>query len=227
MKYLNFSNSIFILLLSIFISGCVPDECATIICLNDGICESGTCECPVGFSGPTCEVEGTGACANISCENGGTCVSGACECPEGFDGEFCQNEINADPCADVNCQNGGTCDNGTCECADNYEGTLCQSLEREKFIGSYDVTDNCSGQNFTYVMTITAGSSNDKINITNMGDIDGTFSATVDGTDFEFNGMASGNTIIGDGYIDANTLTFGFDSTGSYPLSCSSVGTRQ
>jgi len=181
MKKLNFLNSILILFLTLFIAGCVPDECETIICENDGICESGVCECPVGFSGPNCEVVGTGACANISCENGGTCINGACDCPEGFSGEFCQN--SDDPCDGVDCQNGGSCDNGTCDCPDNYEGDLCESLEREKFIGTYSVTETCDNGNFSYVMTITSGSSNDRINIQNMGNFGSNvnISATVDG----------------------------------------------
>jgi len=229
MKYQNYTTSIFILLLSIFISGCVVDECETIICQNDGICVSGTCECPVGFSGPNCEVVGTGDCANIACENGGTCISGACDCPEGFTGEFCQTEIQADPCDDVECQNGGTCDNGTCECPDNYEGTLCESLEREKFIGTYDVTDVCSNGNFTYVMTISAGSVNDRVNISNMGNFGSSvlISATIDGEDISFSDSSGGFTMVGDGYIDDDTLNFGFESSGGYSISCSSTGTKQ
>ena len=229
MKIQKLNSYLFILLSVLVLSSCVVDECETIVCLNDGICENGTCECPVGFSGPTCAVVGTGDCADIACENGGTCISGACDCPDGFTGEFCQIEIQNDPCADIECENGGTCDDGTCDCPDNYEGTLCQSLEREKFIGSYDVTDMCSNGNFTYVMNISAGSSNDRVNISNLGNFGSnvTISATIDGTDIAFSDSDDGFTFVGDGFINQETLTFGYESSGGYSITCSSVGTKQ
>ena len=49
-------TSVFILFLL------VATQCASFPCYNDGICsEDGqgfTCECPAGFDGPRCEVEG-------------------------------------------------------------------------------------------------------------------------------------------------------------------------
>lgn len=229
MKYLNISNLFVILLLSIFVAGCVVDDCESIICQNDGVCVSGVCECPVGFSGPNCEVVGTGDCANIACENGGTCVSGACDCPAGFTGEFCQNEVQTDPCDDIECQNGGTCDNGECDCPDDYEGTLCESLEREKFMGTYEVTDMCDNGNFTYSMTISSGSQNDRMTIQNIGNFGSNVSITaqVDGEDFSFNDSSGGFTFVGDGFITGTTLTFGYESSGGYSVTCSSTGIKQ
>lgn len=223
-------NSYLIIFFSILVlSSCVEDACESIICLNDGICENGTCECPVGFSGPTCAVVGTGDCANIACENGGTCISGACDCPDGFTGEFCQTEVQSDPCDDIECENGGSCDDGTCDCPDNYEGTLCENLERDKFIGTYDVTETCGGSNFTYVMTISAGSVNDRVNISNMGNFGSnvTISASIDVADIAFTDTDDGFTYVGNGFIEGNTLTFGFESSGGYSVSCSGTGIKQ
>jgi len=45
-----------------------------------------------------------------------------------------------DPCNDTQCLNGGSCYDGTCQCAYPFEGDRCQSLEREKFVGRYDIT---------------------------------------------------------------------------------------
>ncbi len=43
--------------LTIF-SAC-QDQCADTICLNDGVCEEGICDCPAGFGGDDCSIRKT------------------------------------------------------------------------------------------------------------------------------------------------------------------------
>lgn len=64
-----------------------PDPCANISCFNGGVCQSGTCDCPPGFSGAQCQI--ADPCHNITCFNGGTCANGSCNCPSGYSGSDC------------------------------------------------------------------------------------------------------------------------------------------
>lgn len=68
---------------------CEDDPCDNQNCLNGGVCISGQCECPSGFSGLNCEIN---QCAGIACYNGGVCVNGQCDCAPGFSGVNCQNQ---------------------------------------------------------------------------------------------------------------------------------------
>jgi len=38
---------------------CVNDPCRNIVCYNGGYCYNGTCVCPVGYTGPTCQQQVT------------------------------------------------------------------------------------------------------------------------------------------------------------------------
>uniref|UniRef100_A0AAG5DH66 Delta-like protein n=1 Tax=Anopheles atroparvus TaxID=41427 RepID=A0AAG5DH66_ANOAO len=112
------------------------------------------CECPVGYSGTSCEIK-SGECYANFCANGGTChVAGSsssasaltallsqasgndaggsgmlmCLCPDGFVGDRC--EENVDDCVGNPCLNGGTCldaDNHfKCQCVPGFIGTHCE-----------------------------------------------------------------------------------------------------
>ncbi|XP_012590228.1 PREDICTED: sushi, nidogen and EGF-like domain-containing protein 1 [Condylura cristata] len=112
------------------------DQCASQPCLNGGTCSPGnhsfSCQCPAGFSGPTCEAESTpepDACLSAPCQNGGACVGGqqgyACECPGGFTGDHCRQR-SPEGCE---CRNGGRCAeaNATvCQCPPGFFGLLCE-----------------------------------------------------------------------------------------------------
>lgn len=39
------------------LSACAPDACENVICLNNGVCQTGDCECAEGFEGPNCGTE--------------------------------------------------------------------------------------------------------------------------------------------------------------------------
>ena len=93
-------------------------------------------------------------CNDIWCLNNGTCVDGTCLCEGGFSGERCEIQ---DLCYEVDCQNGGTCVEGTCDCPDAWEGARCETLAREKFLGTYNITQTCDGDTTLYTCLITAG----------------------------------------------------------------------
>ena len=94
----------------------------------------GTCICPKGYSGRTCEVR---ACDGVDCKNGGTCEmpDGTCKCPDCFYGNYCENE-NFRCCKDdTDCNTPqGRCVNGSCECVPSVTGDKCQNT------GCADVT---------------------------------------------------------------------------------------
>jgi hypothetical protein len=48
---------IFCTVIAIGLTSCKFDACENIICLNNGICESGNCVCQSGFEGHNCETE--------------------------------------------------------------------------------------------------------------------------------------------------------------------------
>lgn len=87
-----------ILLVSIFLNYSCSDEpefidpCEGVVCLNGGVCNDGTCDCPDGYYGVNCENE-VDPCKGVRCLNGGSCDDGECDCPEGYDGEFCQYQL--------------------------------------------------------------------------------------------------------------------------------------
>ena len=89
-KYL--SGIAFCLLLMI---SCKEDPCDTLICVNDGTCVDGKCQCPEGFIGPTCGIQ-LDPCLQKPCSEAGTqaCVSNdgiaRCDCKLGFEGELCE-----------------------------------------------------------------------------------------------------------------------------------------
>ncbi|MBT5977884.1 MAG: hypothetical protein HOG66_09635 [Flavobacteriales bacterium] len=55
------------------------DECANVVCENDGVCISGDCECPAYYDGDRCEIynpegvkgEETGETGEHQCDNEG------------------------------------------------------------------------------------------------------------------------------------------------------------
>lgn len=83
------------LLLSIFISVALTscDPCNDVACLNNGVCVDGTYECPVGFSGTSCEIEDLCITNDVECLNDGVCVDGECDCTDWYTGDDCGDRI--------------------------------------------------------------------------------------------------------------------------------------
>ena len=90
--------------------------------------------------------------------------------------------------------------------ADEDDGSCI--LPREKFLGSYNVNENCSSGNYSYAISITPSTSNEtQVIITNFYESGDNVRATVSGSSIEFNDTQSGITYSGTGTISGNTLT--------------------
>ncbi len=117
-----------------------------------------------------------------------------------------------DPCKDVTCNNGGVCLDGLCDCSSTgYEGADCAVAWKDKYIGSYNATEDCAPG--TYTTTIqnssVSPSAPDVFLITNFGDsgVSATANANGDGT-FTVPSFAVGTfTVSGNGSIDASGTT--------------------
>lgn len=86
------------------------DPCDDITCQNGGTCDSGTCDCPDGFSGTNCEIEDLCITNPIVCENGGTANADctACDCAAGFSGDNCETHCSENLIGTYKVTEGGT-----------------------------------------------------------------------------------------------------------------------
>lgn len=105
-----------------------------------GECVGGTCLCPDGYSGASCEIAAN-PCAPNPCQNAGTCTAATpltftCACPPTHTGPTCAELAPpppADPCDPNPCQNTGTCSptsetTFTCACPPTHTGPTCAEL---------------------------------------------------------------------------------------------------
>lgn len=90
--------------------------------------------------------------------------------------------------------------------ADTDDGTCI--LAREKFLGTYNVSESCNSGNWSYSITVAASSNgDDDIVISNFGDYDVNVRATVLSANITFNDTQDGITFSGSGNITGNTLS--------------------
>lgn len=66
-----FAISVLLMIAGTSFSGCNSDPCETVVCQNGGTCDDGSCVCPQGFSGSSCENNNNPACVQ---NNTGTVV---------------------------------------------------------------------------------------------------------------------------------------------------------
>ena len=126
-------------LLSLQSTACSPP------CSGNGVCSaSGTCTCPTGFSGTSCE----------SCASGyfgptcNACPSGCTSCDDGITGTGrCLTPIVTNPPSSCNCINGECGTNGQCTCLSGWtsasNGTQCAACASGFFL---DSSGNCEGE---------------------------------------------------------------------------------
>ncbi|OBZ75440.1 hypothetical protein A0H81_04911 [Grifola frondosa] len=123
-------------ILDIQSSACSPP------CTGAGVCSaSGTCTCPTGFNGTSCESCAAGFFGS-TCQ---ACPAGCQSCDDGISGSGrCLAPIVSDLPSSCNCLNGVCGSNGECTCnagwttADN--GTACAKCEQGFFL---DSSGNC------------------------------------------------------------------------------------
>ncbi|MCF8258343.1 MAG: hypothetical protein K9J06_12380 [Flavobacteriales bacterium] len=171
-------------------------------------------------------------CDDVTCLNGGACNDGTCVCPTGFTGEFCQTVVvPPNPCENVNCGSNGECVDGTCVCDEGYEGANCGTVSRDKFLGTYSVSESCTNGTDAYTMTIAASSTSvQQVTVTNLYDAPQTVVATVSGNSITIGSQTvNGITYTGTGSINSagNTLTMTYQlSDGINSDSCTLTATK-
>jgi hypothetical protein len=119
----------------------------------------------------------------------------------------------SDKCKKVLCANEGICIDGVCGCQPGFEGDDCSTKTQTKFLGTYNVADNCSVTgNALYTVNILADDSNhSQVYISNFNnDFAGNVRATIglstieippqypdsDGRSVSGNGILSGSSTI-------------------------------
>ncbi len=119
-----------------------------------------------------------------------------------------------DECKDVVCQNGGTCISGTCSCPTGYEGSNCQTLSRDKFVGTYIGTEQCTSGTDAYTIVLAASSGALNLTFTNIYNQGYTATCTVTGKNtFSFSGSQLTTSFTGNGTLNGNQLTVAYQIT--------------
>jgi hypothetical protein len=101
---------------------------------------------------------------------------------------------------------------------------------RDKFLGSYQVNENCTTGTYSYSLSIVeSASSLEGVIIQNFGNFQSTINvnAIVSGDNLTFNATQDGVTITGSGSINGNTLTIIYQAAGSFEDSCTSTCIKQ
>jgi hypothetical protein len=79
-----------------------------------------------------------------------------------------------DKCKAVVCAYGGVCqDDGSCICPIGYEGERCETISRDKFKGTWSVTEDGTGSNpALYAVSVENGNNIDDVKIRNFNNKD-------------------------------------------------------
>lgn len=90
-----------------------------------------------------------------TCQHGGTCDDGICNCPKGYAGVYCEIKLN--PCYVLGCDTlHSSCDTtGStpfCVCDVGWEGESCDKNWVDKYIGSYNASEDCDGNSDNYTI---------------------------------------------------------------------------
>lgn len=136
-------------------------------------------------------------------------------------------------CEEVICGINSSCFQGRCFCADGYEGTDCSVMSAQKYIGNYQVIEDCDnvGPNFpSYFANIIPGQQPSRLFITGLFSMGIPAEAIIrtDGNNrgniLEINTQSVGALVFsGEGTFDEfnNRLTVNFSYTfGGVPYNC-------
>lgn len=103
-----------------------------------------------------------------------------------------------------------------------------KTLDREKFLGTYDVNENCASGNYSYSINITESSVNTSdVIVNNVGDFGYNYTGTVSGNNLTINGTQQGLTINGTGTINGNALTIIYSASGSFNDNCTATAIKR
>ena len=142
-----------------------------------------------------------------------------------------------DPCDDVTCLNGGTCFDGNCGCPTEYEGVNCGTETRTKYVGIYNVTNDCF-PGVAYSQSVSTSSSDvGKFLILDLGNEPGlNVVCTVDGSSsFEIENQTVTDddgdvwTVNGSGTISGSNVTANitYNLQGVGTLTCNETWIKQ
>jgi hypothetical protein len=101
--------------------------------------------------------------------------------------------------------------------------------DRNKFFGTYDVSENCDSGNYSFSITITESSSSaNAIIINNFGNFNINIRATVSGSNISINDNKNGVDFVGNGSINGNTLSIEYTaSAGGNGDNCTKICKKQ
>jgi hypothetical protein len=103
-----------------------------------------------------------------------------------------------------------------------------KALDREKFLGTYDVNENCASGNYTYSVIITESSVNTTdVIVNNIGDFGYNYTGTVSGNNLSINGTQQGLSITGTGTINGNALTIIYSASGAFDDNCTATAIKR
>lgn len=129
-----------------------------------------------------------------------------------------------DACKDVVCENSGTCVEGVCDCAAGYEGDLCADAYSDKFLGTYNGSDDCG---YEYQSIVTASDAM-TMSFSNFAGTNTAAAATVTSTDVTIANQTNGGyTYSATGSISGTTITLDYSLTaGGVTENCTVTYTR-
>ena len=147
-----------------------------------------------------------------------------------FFGNACVEKV-IDPCKDLNCGSHGFCDalSKTCDCDEGWEGAKCDIMTRTRFMGNYNVSENCAGTMNSYTCIVAGGFLDKDITINPIKGA--TIKATVDANNtINVNTLGAGSysTITGTGNLNGNTITLNlsFNPISGSDFNCSFTLTK-
>lgn len=138
-------------------------------------------------------------------------------------------------CENIVCSGNNTyCQSGQCVCQQGYEGPNCDTYSYEKYVGNYQVSENCTttlsgNQNNVYNMYISQGYSADRVVINGFLGL-GSIDATINNNDIYISSQSIGATTVqgyGQYFPNQRQLKLEYSYTqGSQYAECTAILTK-